>query len=60
VTDDLGALEANKEATFIAVDGDLLDIRSQVKRMWIAGQEVSLESRHLKLYEKYRNRPKPN
>jgi imidazolonepropionase-like amidohydrolase len=60
VADKLGSLEANKEATFIAVDGDLLDIRSQVKRMWIAGQEVSLESRHLKLYEKYRNRPKPN
>ncbi len=46
-----------KEATLIAVDGDLLDIRTNVKQMWIAGQEVSLESRHTRLYEKYKNRP---
>jgi hypothetical protein len=31
-----------------------------VKRMWISGKEVSLESRHTRLYEKYKNRPKPN
>ena len=58
MADHLGSLEAKKEATFIAVDGDLLDLRSQVKRMWIAGEDVSLESRHVRLYEKYRNRPK--
>ncbi|MFP6899522.1 MAG: amidohydrolase family protein [Opitutales bacterium] len=60
VADRLGSLAAKKEATFIAVDGDLLDLRAQVKRMWIAGEEVSLESRHVRLYEKYRNRPKVN
>ena len=60
MADQLGSLEPKKEATFIAVDGDLLDARSQVKRMWIAGKEISLDSRHLRLYEKYRNRPKPN
>ena len=55
----LGSLTAGKEATFIAVDGDLFDIRSNVKHMWIAGKPVSLESRHTRLYEKYKNRPKP-
>ena len=55
----LGALEAGKEATFIAVKGDILDIRSNVKRMWIGGKEASLESRHTRLYEKYRKRPRP-
>ena len=60
VADRLGSLAPKKEATFIAVDGDLFDLRSQVKRMWMAGEEVSLESRHVRLYEKYRNRPKPN
>ena len=55
----LGSLTAGKEATFIAVDGDLFDIRSNVKQMWIAGKRVSLESRHTRLYEKYKNRPKP-
>ena len=59
VAERLGSLEAGKEATFLAVDGNILDIRANVKRMWIAGQEVSLESRHTRLYEKYKNRPKP-
>jgi imidazolonepropionase-like amidohydrolase len=59
VGDRLGSIEPGKDATLIAVDGDILDVRSNVKRMWIAGREVSLESRHTRLYEKYRNRPKP-
>ncbi len=59
VADRLGSLEADKEATFIAVDGDLLDIRANVKRVWIAGEEVSLESRHTRLFERYKNRPRP-
>lgn len=54
----LGSIEPGKEATLFAADGDILDIRANVKRMWIAGKEVSLESRHTRLYEKYRNRPK--
>lgn len=58
VADRLGSLEAGKEATFFAADGNILDIRASVKRMWIAGEEVSLESRHTRLYEKYKHRPK--
>lgn len=59
VGDRLGSIEPGKEATLIAVDGNLLDIRSHVKRMWIAGRETSLESRHTRLYEKYKARPAP-
>jgi len=58
VADKLGSIEVGKEATLFVTDGDLLDIRSNVKRLWIAGKEVSLESRHTRLYDKYRNRPK--
>ena len=58
VADRLGSLEPGKDATLFAADGDILDIRSHVKRMWIAGKEVSLESRHTRLYEKYKNRPR--
>ena len=58
VADRLGSIEAGKEATLFAVDGNILDIRSNVKRMWISGKEVSLESRHTRLYEKYKARPK--
>jgi imidazolonepropionase-like amidohydrolase len=59
VADRLGSIEPGKEATLIAVDGDILDLRANVKRMWIAGKEVSLESRHTRLYDKYKNRPQP-
>jgi len=55
----LGSLEPGKDATFFVADGDILDLRANVRRMWIAGQEVSLESRHTRLYDKYRQRPKP-
>jgi imidazolonepropionase-like amidohydrolase len=57
VADRLGSIAAGKEATLFVADGNILDIRSNVKRMWIAGKEVSLESRHTRLYEKYRARP---
>jgi imidazolonepropionase-like amidohydrolase len=59
VADRVGSIEAGKDATVFICDGDLFDLRSNVQRMWIAGQEVSLGSRHTRLYEKYRNRPKP-
>ena len=59
VADRLGWRAPKKDATFIAVDGDLFDIRANVKHMWIAGQKTNLQSRHTRLYEKYKNRPKP-
>ena len=57
VADRIGSIEVGKEATIFAADGDILDIRSNVKRMWIGGKEVSLESRHTRLYKKYKARP---
>ncbi len=58
VAERLGSIEVGKDATFFVTDGEVLDIRSNVKRMWIGGKEVSLENRHTRLYEKYKNRPK--
>jgi imidazolonepropionase-like amidohydrolase len=58
VADRLGSIEPGKEATLFVSDGDILDIRSQVNRMWMAGREVSLDSRHTRLYERYRSRPR--
>ena len=52
-------IETGKEATLVAVSGDILDIRSNVRRLWIAGREQSLESRHTRLYEKFKARPAP-
>jgi imidazolonepropionase-like amidohydrolase len=59
VNERLGSLTSGKEATFIATDGDIFDIRTNVKRMWVKGKEVDLQSRHTRLYDKYRKRPKP-
>ncbi len=56
--DRLGSIEQGKEATLIAVDGDILDARAKVLRVWIAGREVSTESKHTQLYERYKARPK--
>jgi imidazolonepropionase-like amidohydrolase len=58
VVDKLGSIEPGKEATLFVADGDILDIRAHVTRMWVAGKEVSLENRHLRFYEKYQNRPR--
>jgi len=55
----LGSIEPGKEATLFVCDGNILDLRANVKRLWIAGQEISLETRHTRLYEKYKNRPPP-
>ena len=60
VSDRLGSIETGKEATLFAATGNILDIRSRVTRFWFAGQEVSLENRHLRLYDKYKNRPRPD
>jgi len=54
----LGAIEPGRLATLFITDGSIFDIRAKVQRMWIAGREISLESRHTRLYEKYWNRPK--
>ena len=59
LADRLGSIETGKEATLVAVSGDILDIRSNVRRLWIAGREQSLESRHTRLYEKFKARPAP-
>ncbi len=55
----LGTLEPGKQADLVATDGDILDPKTHVKRMWIAGREVDLSSRHTRLYDRYRQRPRP-
>ena len=59
VADRLGSIEVGKDATLFICDGNIFDLRANVKRMWIAGREINLENRHTRLYEKYKNRPKP-
>jgi imidazolonepropionase-like amidohydrolase len=55
----LGSLETGKIANVIVTDGSPLALNTDVKHLVIAGHEVSLENKHLALYEKYKARPLP-
>lgn len=50
----MGRLEVGAEATMFQVDGDPLQPRHPVRRIWVAGQEASMESHQTRLYERYR------
>ncbi len=52
-----GSIEKGKFADLIVTDGDPLEIRTQVKMMFIKGVPVDLESRHTRLYKRYSARP---
>jgi imidazolonepropionase-like amidohydrolase len=58
VADRLGSLEVGKAANVIVTDGDPLEIRTIVSRVFIAGEEIPMDSRHTLLYRKFANRPK--
>ena len=59
VADRLGSLEPGKAANVVVTTGNPLDVRSNVKYLFIRGQAVPLTDRHTKLYEQFRARPKP-
>lgn len=58
VADKLGTIEAGKIANLIVTDGDPLMIQTAYTHVIINGSDVSLDNRHLELYQKYRARPK--
>ncbi len=53
VADRLGSLETGKLASFFVTDGDPLDIRTNVERVFIQGRELELTDRQTKLHKKY-------
>ncbi len=60
LADRLGSLEPGKDATFFVSDGDPLEIRTHIERVWIAGEELDLATDpQRQLYEKYKSRPRP-
>jgi imidazolonepropionase-like amidohydrolase len=56
VADRLGSIEPGKVADLVVTDGDLLEIRTQVKNLFIAGRTISLETKHTQLYKKFMDR----
>jgi imidazolonepropionase-like amidohydrolase len=57
VSDRLGSIEKGKIADLILTDGDPLLATTSIKAEFINGKQVSLESRHTRLYEKWKDRP---
>jgi imidazolonepropionase-like amidohydrolase len=59
VDDRVGSLAPGKDATLFVADGDIFDVRTRVVAAFVDGRELDLSDRHKRLYERYRNRPRP-
>ena len=57
VADKLGSLETGKVANVIITDGDPLEIRTNIKRVFIGGEDIPMESNQTLLYKKFSQRP---
>ena len=55
----IGSLEKGKDASFAIWTGDPLQTSSVVTGLWDKGVALDLSDRHKRLWERYRNRPKP-
>jgi imidazolonepropionase-like amidohydrolase len=59
VDDVLGSIESGKSASIIVTDGDPLEIRTNVERIFIDGREADIhDNRHEQLYRMYAARPR--
>ena len=55
---DYGSIEVGKVANLIVSTGDPLDIRSQIREVFVRGERMKFDDRHTELYEKFRARPR--
>jgi imidazolonepropionase-like amidohydrolase len=53
VADKLGSLDAGKTANVVIANGDPLDVRTDVKQIYIEGHAIPMESRQTKLRDEY-------
>ena len=53
VADQLGSLDVGKTANVVVADGDPLDVKSDVKRVFIDGREMPMTSRQTELRDRY-------
>lgn len=55
--DKYGSIEKGKVADLLVTDGDPLEVKTNVKMLFIEGRQQNLESKHTRLYTKYKERP---
>jgi imidazolonepropionase-like amidohydrolase len=53
VADQLGSLDVGKTANVVVADGDPLDVKTDVKRIFIAGRQIPMTSRQTELRDRY-------
>jgi imidazolonepropionase-like amidohydrolase len=53
VSDKLGSLDVGKTANVVIANGDPLDVRTDVKQVFIAGQDIPMTSRQTRLRDEY-------
>jgi len=56
IDDKLGSIDVGKMANIVVTDGDLLDGRTHIKYLFIAGRMLPLTSRHTELFDSFRDR----
>lgn len=56
VADRVGSVEQGKIANLVVTDGDILEARTHVRHLFIAGRQIPLVSRHTMLYEQFKDR----
>lgn len=56
VADRLGSIEVGKLANIVIADGDILEARTNVRHLFIAGRSLPLVSRHTQLSDQFKER----
>lgn len=59
MSEEIGSIEAGKRANLFIADGDILDVRTSVTEVFVDGRRASKDYRHVRLYEKFSDRPRP-
>jgi imidazolonepropionase-like amidohydrolase len=53
VADKLGSLDVGKTANVVVANGDPLDVKTDVKQVFIEGNQVSMTTRQTRLRDQY-------
>ena len=57
VGDKLGSIEVGKIANLVVTTGDLLEAKTDTKALFINGQPVPLSSKHVYMWQLFKDRP---
>ncbi|HMV49969.1 MAG TPA: amidohydrolase family protein [Blastocatellia bacterium] len=53
----VGSIEPGKLANLVITDGDILEFRTRIKQIFIAGRPVDMSNKHQRLNDKFKDRP---